>query len=73
MTLLARLLTRARQPRRVLLPVQWLLVGLLTVAYVLGLTAVLLLAGVVASARLLLAPPRALLRRVVRLPRSLTR
>ncbi len=67
---LARLLQRAPRARGPLLPLTWLAVGLLTAAYVVGMTVVLLLAGVVASARLLLSAPVALAGLVLRPLRS---
>ncbi len=73
MPLLVRLVSRVPGARGPLLPLTWLLVGLLTAAYVVGLTAVLLSAGVLASARLLLSAPAALAGLLLRSVRSASR
>ena len=69
MTVPARLLARVPRPGRsrvpawLLLPT-WVAVGALVVAYVLGMLAFMVLAGVVATARFLVSPPLALLLRL---------
>ena len=54
---------RSRVPRWLLLPT-WVAVCALVVAYVLGLLAFMVLAGVVATVRFLVSPPLALLLRL---------